>query len=199
MAGKLDFDPKHHSGFSTLKRLHAATRRQWGELREWLEAQNTYTLHRNVRKRFPRNPYTVNIMDFWECDLVDVQRLSKHNDGIKYLSAIDVFSKYLHVMPLKSKTGSFITAAFQSVLKDRRYSRPVHRRSVWLQADRGNEFSNRQFQDMLKSEGIQFHVCRNPDVKCAVVERIHRTLRKNCSDTLLIITFTELSMCYNIL
>jgi hypothetical protein len=68
-----------------------------GELREWLEAQDTYTLHRPVRKIFPRNPYTVNnIMDVWECDLVDVQGLSKHNDGIKYLlSVIDVFSKYL--------------------------------------------------------------------------------------------------------
>ena len=67
------------------------------ELIEWLEAQDVYTLHRPVRKRFPRNPYTLNnIMDIWECDLVDVQGLSKHNDGIKYLlSVIDVFSKYL--------------------------------------------------------------------------------------------------------
>ena len=30
---------------------------------------------------------------------------------------------------------------------------------------------------MLKSEGIQFHVCRNPDGKCAIVERSHRTVR----------------------
>ena len=46
-----------------------------------------------------------------------------------------------------------------------------------MQTDRGNEFLNRPFQDMLKREGIDFHVCRNPDVKCAVVERVHRTLR----------------------
>ena len=30
---------------------------------------------------------------------------------------------------------------------------------------------------MLKREGIEFHVCRNPDVKCAVMERVNRTLR----------------------
>ena len=30
---------------------------------------------------------------------------------------------------------------------------------------------------MLKRKGIQFHVCRNRDVKCAVMERVHRTLR----------------------
>jgi len=30
---------------------------------------------------------------------------------------------------------------------------------------------------MLKREGIQFQVCRNPDVKCSEVERAHRTIR----------------------
>ena len=58
----------------------------------------------------------------WECDLVDEQGLGKYNDGINYLlCVIDVFSKYLHVVPLKSKTGPSVTAAFQSILKDRRY------------------------------------------------------------------------------
>jgi len=32
---------------------------------------------------------------------------------------------------------------------------------------------------MLKREGIQFHVCMNSELKCAVVERTHRTLRNN--------------------
>ena len=30
---------------------------------------------------------------------------------------------------------------------------------------------------MLREEGIQFQVCKNRDVKCAVVERAHRTIR----------------------
>jgi len=30
---------------------------------------------------------------------------------------------------------------------------------------------------MLKREGVQFQVCRNPDVKCSLVERAHRTIR----------------------
>jgi len=30
---------------------------------------------------------------------------------------------------------------------------------------------------MLKREGIQFQVCRNPDVKSVVIERAHRTIR----------------------
>ena len=38
-------------------------------------------------------------------------------------------------------------------------------------------FLNKHFQDMLRDEGIQFQVCRKPDVKCAIVERAHRTIR----------------------
>ena len=47
----------------------------------------------------------------------------------------------------------------------------------WVRTDKGKEFLNKHFQDMVRDEGIQFRVCRNPDVKCAVVERVHRTIR----------------------
>ena len=30
---------------------------------------------------------------------------------------------------------------------------------------------------MLRGEGVQFQVRKNPDLKCAVVERVHRTIR----------------------
>jgi transposase len=30
---------------------------------------------------------------------------------------------------------------------------------------------------MLKKEGIQFQVCRDPNVKCSIIERSHRTIR----------------------
>ena len=136
-AGKLYYDVGSPAGLSTLGRLQAAARRRklgmtQQQLTDWLEEQDAHTLHRPVRKRFQRNPYTANnIMDVWECDLVDVQRLSKYNGGVRYLlSVIDVFSKYLHVVPLKSKAGPYVTSAFMSVLKDPRYSKPVRRRPV---------------------------------------------------------------------
>ena len=36
---------------------------------------------------------------------------------------------------------------------------------------------NTTFQNLLKHEGIQFQVCKNPDIKCPVIERTHRTIR----------------------
>jgi hypothetical protein len=127
-----------------------------------------------VRKRFLRNPYNVtNISDVWDCDLVDIQNFSKYNDKYRYLlSVIDVFSKFLHIVTLRAKTGTAVAWAFRSILS--KYS---HRCPIWLRTDKGKEFLNRSFHDMLKKEGIQFQVCRDPNVRCSIVERTHRTIR----------------------
>jgi len=114
----------------------------------------------------------------WESYLVDVQGLSKYDDGVKYLlTVIDVFSKFLHIITLKSKMGKAVTSAFQTILKDPKYLKPIRGRPVWVRMDRGKEFLNKSFQDMLKREGIQFQICKNPDVKCSILERAHRTIR----------------------
>lgn len=85
-------------------------------------------------QNFPRNLYSVNNATVvWECDLVDVEALSKYNDKLKYLlTVVDLFSKYMYVLPLKWMTGPTVTSAFQSTLRDpkyilRRTSKPVHR------------------------------------------------------------------------
>ena len=86
------------------------------DIEAWLLKQDVYTLPQPVRKRFSRNPYNVtNVMDVWECDLVDFQTLGKYNVTYKYLlTVIDVFSKFLHIVPLRSKTGTAVTTAFRS-------------------------------------------------------------------------------------
>ena len=49
----------------------------------------------------------------WGIDLADMQLLSKYNKGNKYLlCAIDIFSKYVWVVPLKNKKGVSIVNAF---------------------------------------------------------------------------------------
>jgi len=47
-----------------------------------------------------------------------------------------------------------------------------------VRTDKGKEFLNKHFQVMLKREGIQFQVCRDPDVKYSVIERAQRTIRE---------------------
>ena len=52
--------------------------------------------------------------NIWGVDLTDMQLISKYNKGIRYLlCAIDLFSEYAFVDPLKDKKGTTITNAFQ--------------------------------------------------------------------------------------
>jgi hypothetical protein len=81
------------------------------------------------------------------------------------LSVIDIFSKYLHLVPVKTKSVPSVNSAFRSLFHDDDSRRPVR-----LRTDKGKRFLNKHFQDMLRDESIKFQVCRNPDVKCAVVE-----------------------------
>lgn len=55
-------------------------------------------------------------MDMWECDLLHVKSLEKWNDTHIYiLSVIDVLLKYLHLVPVRTKTGRSVTSAFSSI------------------------------------------------------------------------------------
>jgi hypothetical protein len=75
-ASNVYYDPRHPASYSALNKLPAAVKhgkKTRADLKQFLEAQDAYTLHKHVRKRFQRNPYSVNnFLDVRECDLVDV-------------------------------------------------------------------------------------------------------------------------------
>ena len=67
-----------------------------GNVKDFLIRQDAYTLHKPIRHRFRRRQiFTRGIYDLWQAVLVDIQSLSLHNDGVKYLlTCIDTFSNY---------------------------------------------------------------------------------------------------------
>ena len=89
------------------------------QVKDWAQLELAYTLHRPSRKTFGRGKslsYTIDYL--WETDLVDMTKLSRETDGVKYLlTVIDTFSKYAWVQPLKSKSGSEILKAFSTILE----------------------------------------------------------------------------------
>jgi transposase InsO family protein len=131
---------------------------------EWLSGQGTYTLHKPVRKRFPRNLYPVtNIDDIWELDLADLSPLSRFNDKYKrFLNVIDIFSCYACIVTLKDKTGKSIAAALTTTFQNRK--------PITIQSDKGTTFVNATVQQYLKHQGVDFHTTHNPDIKGAVIE-----------------------------
>ena len=76
-------------------------------------------LHKPVIKKFnERKVYSQFKDNVWGVDLADMQSLSKKNKGIKYLlCAIDLYSKYAFVIPLKDKKRISIVNAFDKIIK----------------------------------------------------------------------------------
>ena len=104
------------------------------------------------------------------CCLADIQSLSKYNKGKKYLlCAIDLFSKYAWVIPIKDKKGTSIVNAFQKIILE-------GRKSVKIWVDQGSEFYNNSFKDFLKINNIQMYSTCNEE-KSVVAERFIRTLK----------------------
>ena len=75
-------------------------------------------LHKQIIRKFKKRKVYSSFRDnIWGVDLADMQSLSKYNKGIKYLlCAIDLFSKYAWVVPLKDKRGITIVNAFQKII-----------------------------------------------------------------------------------
>ncbi|XP_070171427.1 uncharacterized protein [Polyergus mexicanus] len=174
---KLYYNPSHYAGYSAMANLSRAAKPNFtrNEVVDWLKSQDAYTLHRPVRRKFPRLHYNVtNIDDLWEADLIDIRNLKSYNDGYSYLlTVIDVLSKFVWVEPLRDKTGACVVKAFKRI-----FSRNKERLPVYLQTDKGKEFIAQQVQNFLKEKGIRFRVARNPDIKAAIVERFNRTLKE---------------------
>ena len=76
-------------------------------------------LDKPVIKKFnKRKVYSQSKDNIWEVDLADMQSLSKKNKNIKYLlCAIDLYSKYTFVVPLKDKKEISVTNGFNKIIK----------------------------------------------------------------------------------
>ena len=99
-----------------------------------------------------------------------MQALSKYNKGIKYLlCAIDLFSKYAWVVPLKDKRGITTVNAFQKwISKGRKPNK--------ISVDQGGEFYNNLFKIFLRVNEIKMYSAYN-EGNYVAAERFIRTLK----------------------
>ena len=138
---------------------------------DWLKTQDAYTLHKPLRKKFPRRKtYAKGINDLFQADLVDMQSLSRSNDSYRYiLTSVDVFSKRAFALPLKDKRGPTLADAFEKI-----FAETI---SNMLQTDRGTEFLNSHVQEVFKKNKVHHYWSFNDQIKAACVERFNRSLQ----------------------
>lgn len=141
------------------------------EIKKLLGSVENYTLLREY-KRNTRNPSYSHFKRYQiQIDLIDIQSLSRWNDGVKYLlSAIDTFTRKAIVKPCKDKKAGTVLKAFKSILQQ------FGQYPVTLVADRGAELRNREFISFCKLNKINFFH-NFTSVHAAYVERFNRTFQ----------------------
>lgn len=140
-------------------------------IRQFLNNEDSYSLYKPNRKTFPRSKVIVNTIDSMrDGDLADVSNIASHNDGYKFLLVlIDIFSRYLFIVPLKNKHHQNIVDGLKLVFQKRR-------KPNTLRTDKGSEFKNRWVKAYLKKEGIHAIYTQN-ETKANYAERVIRTMK----------------------
>jgi len=123
------------------------------EVEKVLSDLKTYSVHKNIRKNYPRRKLMVMWTDdTWTMDIVDLLSLKFSNSHFGYILVLmDSFSRYLWSFPLKFKNAESVHMAFESLFKKtkRRCS------NLWSDADKA--FFNKKMDSLLKRENIHLY------------------------------------------
>ena len=159
--------------FNVFRKKYPKTKLSRFHVGRWLDLQEPVSLHKNVRKNFPRNPIHVRVPFYqYGIDLIDFTAYKDYNKGKKWiLLLIDIFSKKIYVRTLKSKTGIEVSLFLEEILKEL----PIKPRVI--SADLGPEFWNQHVQKVLKKYNIHLFLTQGVK-KNAVVERVNRTFEE---------------------
>ena len=130
-------------------------------------------LHKPITRNFQKRSVVSNgIDDIWAADLVEMQKFSKWNKGIRYLlMVIDVFSKYGWIKVLKNKKTETVYEAFRNIIME------SNRKPKMLWTDKGTEFTGKYFRNYLGIKKIKHYYTENKE-KSSVVERWNRTIKE---------------------
>ena len=174
-------DPNSPAAYAGVQRLWEEARKVLGsgkikkrDVQHYLSGHRTYTLMRPRRVRFPRNrTIAAGLFSDVQCDLGDMRALAKHNDGYSHmLVAIDVLSKQVFCVPVRSKHHTDMIPAFQELI------RKMPMKPMRFHSDRGGEFRSAQIKQFFKSEEIEKTETNSITTKASIVERSIRNIKQ---------------------
>jgi hypothetical protein len=99
-----------------------------------------------------------------------MQSIAKYNDNYRYvLLVIDDFSRFVSLIPIKSKNANDMLEAFESLLN-------TGRKPLKIRTDAGTEFTNKVVQKLFKDENIIHFISRSEN-KASIAERAIKTIK----------------------
>ena len=127
-------------------------------------------LHKSIRRHFERRQvFSPQIDRIWATDLADLKRFSHKNKGYRYLMiVVDLFSKYLWLIPLKRKTAAAASQGLENLFKEAKPN--------FLWSDKGTEYVNKLMKKLLKEKDITLYHTHN-EGKSVIAERAIRMVK----------------------
>ena len=131
-------------------------------------------LHKPARIHFKKRHIITKEIDYlWAADLIILKQYSEENNGYAYLlNVIDTFSKFVWAAPIKKKDGVTVSKAFEKIIKSAKSQN--HKPPNLLHTDKGLEFENKHFKNLLDKYNIKMYHTHNLE-KSAIIERFNRT------------------------
>jgi len=138
-----------------------------------LESSNVYTRHREYKQPKYYNPYYVyKQREQIQADLIDIQDLARHNDGVRYLLLmIDLFSRKVWVVPLRNKTATVTRDGIKSWLDSL-----GNRKCQIFATDNGLEFKNASVRNLLREYDVEQQF-KSGTSKASFAERANKSIQ----------------------
>ncbi|CAB3994841.1 uncharacterized transposon-derived [Paramuricea clavata] len=172
-----------NGGYMSMEKLYRDAKKEGVEgvtrknVKEWLETQNTYIVHKPIQTHFKtQRTYVDGLAQQIQMDLVDMQEFSHANQGNRWiLTVIEILSRYAFAVPAYRKGTKDMVPAVEQVLKQ--FYKRFGRYPKVAQFDNGTEFYNNGVKALLTEHDIHYFSTRLTGKKAAIVERFNRTLK----------------------
>ena len=128
-------------------------------------------LNKGVINTFERKKIVINHIDeIHSCDLVDMVKYSKVNRGYKYIfTNINIFSNYVWLFSLKTKTIKEIKPCFQKIFKERKP------KFIW--SDQESTFFSKEMLKFFEGHNVKIYYTYS-NLKAVLIESFNRSLRE---------------------
>ena len=168
---KVYYDAKHPGSYSSPQKLYESLDKKisLSKIKHFLKGEDTYSLHRNIRRKFKKNAVIAPFIDYqYDMDTANMKFYEKYNEYVHILFVIDIFSRYLWTFPLKTLRGNEIATILTKLFAERS--------PMKVRTDGGSEFVNKEVKNVLKSMNID-HIITKNETKANYAERVIRTIR----------------------
>ena len=170
------YDPKHKAAYGGVDKLYRAVRKEGkfvlggSKNRNWLLKQEDYAVHREQHPKFKRQRVVAPYVDYpWDKDTANMDYYKNDDRFAYFLLVIDVLSKYIWTIPLRTRTGKEMKSAFTKIFA-------LGRKPTNVRSDKGTEFANKDVRRFFKDQAVNYFVTQNV-AKASYAERAIKTIK----------------------